>query len=332
MTAENGAFSSQMNAAQRIKRIYRTHSKSIIPFLIAAILLIAGEFVAQGFAGAAHVLELLKISSFLGILVLAQSIVIIAGGEGIDLSVGAIATISAVMASVIINGQDKMIWVALPAVIVTGFVLGLFNGIGVALFRVPPLIMTLGMSSVINGMVIIYSQGYIFRGSASELLKTIGAKASGGIPNMVFVWAVVIAAALLILNRTRWGVMLYGVGANELTAELNGVKTRRVRALAYAFSGAISAIAGFFLLGYIGMAFIDIGSKYVLPCVAAAVIGGVSLAGGAGGYLGAAGGAIVLTVLSGLLVTIKMGEAGRQVVSGLVLIILLAVYARQSQR
>jgi ribose transport system permease protein len=333
IAVENTLQAPSANLTSRWRKFYRNYSRTLVPFIIAAILIIAGEFVSPGFAGPKHIIMLLKVSALLGVLVLAQSIVIIAGGEGIDLSVGAIASITAVMSSVIINGKDENLLPALVAVLIVGFFLGLINGVGIAVFNVPPLIMTLGMASVINGMVIIYSQGFIIRGSASDLLKTIGGgQTIPGLPNVILVWIVLIAISLYVLNRTKSGMMLYGVGANEITAELTGVRARRVRALAYAVSGAISGLGGMLLLGYNGLPYIDMGSIYVMPSVAAAVIGGISLAGGSGSYLGAAGGAILLTTLSALLVTMRMGEGGKQMVFGLVLIILLAIYGRRPSR
>ena len=321
-----------LSRGMRLRRFYSVYSKTIVPFLIAVMLIVGGEIVSPGFAGSNHILQLIKTASFLGVLALAQSIVILAGGEGIDLSVGAIATIGAVMAAVILNGQDSRLFMTVPLVLAAGFLLGMVNGIGIAIFIVPPLIMTLGMASVINGLVIIYSQGFIFKGSASELLMAIGGGQSiPGFPNMIIVWGVMILISLFVLSRTKSGITLYGVGANEITAELSGIRAMRVRALAYGISGVISALAGMFLLGYIGLPYIDIGSDYVLPSVAAAVIGGISLAGGSGSYLGVVGGSVLLTTLTALLVTLRMGEGGKQVVFGLVLIILLALYGRRSR-
>jgi ribose transport system permease protein len=116
-----------------------------------------------------------------------------------------------------------------------------------------------------------------------------------------------------------------------MTAELNGVRSKRVRALAYAIGGAIAALGGMFLLGYnAGLPFMGMGAPYVLPSVAASVIGGISLAGGSGSYLGAVGGSILLTTLNALLVTWK-GEGGRQIGFGVVLIVLLAIYGQRSK-
>lgn len=156
-------------------------------------------------------------------------------------------------------------------------------------------------------------------GGVSDWLKNLSGQSSLGIPNIPFLWALVIFISLMVLTKTKTGLRLYGVGANETNAELNGVKTKRTRALAYGVSGAIAAMSGVFLLGYIGNAFLDIGSAYVMPSIAAVVIGGVSLAGGSGSYLGVVWGALVLTTLSGILVNLKMGEGGKQIVFGVLL-------------
>jgi ribose transport system permease protein len=313
----------------RLRKTYRANVKVIVAFILAIILFLLGAALCSGFASLSHVMMILKVSAFLGILTLAQTVVLLAGGEGIDLSVGAIASVGAVAASVIINGNNAMIPLALVVILIIGFILGLLNGLGISLLGIPPLVMTLAMSNVISGGLIIYSNGLALRGTSSPLLNTLASQSTFGIPNMLFIWLVVIVIAVLALQKTKFGIILLGVGSSDLTAELNGIHAKRVRCLAYAFSGAISALAGVCLLGYIGSPYIDIGTQYVLPSVAAAVIGGVSLAGGEGNYIGTVGGAIVLTTLTAILTTLKMGDGGKQVVFGLVLVIMLALYGRQ---
>ncbi len=302
----------------------------LIAAVLTIVLFIIGEIISPGFAHLTHILMIFKVAAFLGILALAQSLVIIAGGEGLDLSVGAIASMGAVTASVIINGQDANIFSALLVILTVGLVIGFVNGAGISYFNIPPLIMTLAMSSVVNGLIIIYSNGFAVRGSASQLLKEISGKASFNIPNILFVWFAVTLLVCFLLSKTKFGMALYGVGANELTSELSGVRSRRVRTAAYMLSGAVSAFGGLLLLGYTGNAYLDIGSPYVLPSVAAVVIGGISLAGGTGSYLGVVLGAIILKTIGGILVNLHMGEAGRQVVFGLILLALLTVYGRQT--
>jgi ribose transport system permease protein len=314
----------------RIKKTYKANSKVILAFLIAIFLFILGSILSSGFASMTHIMMVLKVSSFLGVLALAQTVVIMSGGDGIDLSIGATASAGAVIASVLINGNGAMIPLAVVAVIVLGFALGLINGLGITGLGIPSLVMTLAMSDVITGALVIFSNGSALTGGASQSLISLGTKSTLGIPNILFVWIAIIVLAVLFMTKTKFGAILMGVGSNDLTAELNGIHSKRVRCLAYAFSGAIAGLGGLFLLGYIGSAYINIGNQYVMPSVAAAVIGGVLLAGGEGNYLGVAGGAIVLTTLSAILTTLKMGEGSKQIVYGLVLIVMLVFYGKQT--
>ncbi|MGI6778536.1 MAG: ABC transporter permease [Acetivibrionales bacterium] len=311
-----------------IKTIY--NNKIAVAFLIAIILFIIGQIISPGFAEMSHIMNILSLSSFLGVIALAQTIVIISGSEGIDLSIGSIISLGAVMASQIMNGDNADMARAILIVCIVGAAIGIINGIGISYFRIPPLVMTLAMSSVVQGISLIYTKGQP-KGRASQILEYIGTGRVAGIPGILIVWVIVIILALIILTRTPWGNLLYGVGSNSLTAELSGVRTRVLRTVAYVLSGAISALCGVFLLGYTGTSYLDIGSDYVMPSVAAVVIGGVSLAGGFGSYMGTVAGAIVLTTLGSILVTLKMGEAGRQIVYGTVLMALLIVYARQKK-
>lgn len=312
----------------RVKVLYT--NKVFIAFLIAIGLIVAGGMISPGFAEFSHIMNIMSLSAFLGIIALGQTVVILSGGEGIDLSVGAIVSLSAVMASQIMNGLNENIVPAFLLVLATGLALGLVNGLGINRFKIPPLIMTLAMASVVQGLALIYSDGQP-KGKAAPVLAAIGSERSLGIPNILIVWIIIIVVSIVLLKTTSWGSMLYGVGENSLTAELTGIKARLVRIAAYGISGMVSALGGLFLLGYTGTSYMDVGSAYLMPSVAAVVIGGVALSGGNGSYLGTAVGTVVLTTLGSILVALNMGEAGRQVVYGAVLLLLLALYGRQKK-
>jgi ribose transport system permease protein len=305
-------------------------NKILVALVIAVALFIFGQIISPGFADFSHVMNILSLSTFLGIIALGQTIVILSGGEGIDLSVGAIVSLSAVVASQVMNSLNANMPLAILIVLAAGFLIGIVNGAGVSYLKIPPLIMTLAMASVVQGIALIYTDGQP-KGKAAPALITLGSERSLGIPNILFVWIAVILVALYFLRKTSWGLRLYGTGENTLTAALSGVKTCKIRMLAYGASGCISAFGGLLLLGYTATSYLDIGSAYIMPSVAAVVIGGVSLAGGNGSYLGTSLGAVVLTTLSSILIALKMGEAGRQVVYGLVLLLLLVIYARQKK-
>ncbi len=323
--------------SENIGRNYRfsirrlKENRVAMAYIIAVLLFLLGGIINPGFLHPNHLLNILSLSSFLGIVVLSQTLVIISGGEGIDLSVGAIISLSTVIASQIMNGSDAMLVPAALAVLGVGFLLGLVNGAGTAFLRIPPLVMTLAMSSVIQGVALVYTQGQP-KGRASDLLIAAGSGRSGPFPNILFIWIIVVAAAVVILQRTRTGRILYGTGENDLTAELSGIRTRRVRFLVFGFSGMMSAFAGLCLLGYTGTSYLDLGSTYVMPTIAAAVIGGVALSGGNGSYLGAVAGTIVLTTLNSIMISLKSGEGGRQIVYGAVILLVLTIYSKRERR
>jgi len=314
---------------QTLGEFWTGNRKIILPFVIAVALIIFGELLTTGFASAKHTLMLFKVASFLGFLGLAQTVVIISGNGGIDLSVGAMASLGAVLGAAALKGSDSRIAVAFVAVAVIGGLLGCLNGFMIAYFEIPALIMTLAMTSVVNGIIYILSSGTILTGTSSPMLQALSNGTTLGVPNIIYLWIATTAIAMFVLHFTKTGVTLYGVGSNERAAMLKGVDVKRFRVFVYGFSGAISALTGMLLLGYIGTAFLDIGSRYMLPSVAAATIGGISISGGSGNYIGVIGGAFVLTVISAVLISLQMGEAGRQIVFGLVILVLLMIYGRE---
>ena len=312
----------------RIKSFFA--SKTATAFVIAIGLYLVGGIISPGFLQFSHLTNVLSLSAYLGIIALGQTIVIISGKEGIDLSVGSIISLTVCMAAQMMNGENGNIWFAAIVVIAVGFGLGCVSGVGVSFFGMPPLVMTLAMGSVVQGLTLIYTGGQP-KGKSAELLQIIGTGRTADIPHILIVWVIIAAIAIMLLSKTKWARLLYGIGENDLTARLSGAGTKVIRMIAYGLSGAIAAIAGLFLLGYTGTAYLDIGSKYVMPSIAAVVIGGVSMEGGKGKYAGVIAGAIVLTTLSSILVSLNTGEGGRQIVYGLVLLVLLGMYAKRKK-
>ena len=273
-------------------------------------------------------MSVLRLSVFLGIVALGQALVVMAGGEGIDLSVGSVVSLGVCISSSLLLGKDANIPAALLGAVAAGFAIGLVNGVGVSYVGIPPLIMTLAMASVVDGLSLIYTGGYP-RGTAPELLEALGSGRVLNIPNILLLWVVVIVAATLILFRKRWGAILFGVGANSITAELSGINVKRFRMFVYGICGAIAGLAGFFLLGYTGTPYLSLGAPYLMTSIAAVAIGGISLAGGAGSYIGAAIGCILLTTLSSILVALRTTESVRQIVYGSLVFIIVVAYTRR---
>lgn len=313
-----------------------TKDPVVISGVVTLLLWGVASLYSPAFATWGHIVTTLTVASFLGVIAIGQTLVIIAGGEGIDLSVGAAATLSAIVASRFMNGSDDGLFFAVLVALGSACVIGVVNAIGVLVFRVPPLVMTLGMIAVVAGFIRLYTGGRP-EGSAAPLLnQLVTGDTVFGIPGVLWLWLGLSVLVIWLLRRTSFGWRLYAVGANRTTAHLSGVNPAAVKFSAYVLSSLFAGVGGLLLLGYTQNVYTNLGADYMLNSVAAAVIGGTALIGGVGGYLGTVIGAILLTVLSALLRTMQIGggewgDAPRQILFGLVLIIVLTAYGRQKR-
>lgn len=301
----------------------------VLAVLVAVALFVVGEIIAPGFASYSSVMNTLRVAAFLGVIAAGQTIVILAGGEGIDLSVGKIATFSAIVVAQVSQGQDDRMLLAIVFALGYCALIGLANGIGIAYLRIPPLVMTLGMVAVVMGVIRVYSGGQPEGRAPGSLADVVNARTVFGIRGSVWIWLVVALFVVWLLRRTTFGRRVYSLGANREASYLAGISVQRTLVAVYVASSLFAAAAGIMLIGFTGAASISLADHYQLISIAAVVIGGTTLAGGVGGYLGTAIGAIVLTTLNGLLIALNIGPAGRQVVNGLILIVLLSLYGRQ---
>ncbi len=302
-----------------------------LAILASLALLAIGNAISPGFASPTQIVSLLTLAAILGIVAAGQNLVIIAGREGIDLSVGGMISLGAILAGNLMNGQDGGIAVGLLAACGVTFLIGIVNGLGVTLIRIPPLVMTLGMAAVLQGALVVISSGIPSGRAAPALAAFIREPLLFGIPGILFVWALIALAMWLLLRRSAFGYALYATGANERAAILSGIATWRVRILVYGLSGFFSGLTGACLLGYTGNTFISVGDDRVLPSIIAVVIGGTSLAGGSGGYFGTMAGAFMLVLIEGILTTLNIPGWGRQVIFGMVLLGLMLLYGRQAR-
>jgi ribose transport system permease protein len=263
----------------------------------------------------------------LAILAASQTLCMLTGG--IDLSTVMTANFAAYVAA---NQSGQGPLVALGLALCVGLAVGLVNGIGVGVFKVNPLIMTLGMASVLLGVVTVGLVGDGFLSGSTRLLPVLRTVAAGTlfgpVPNNVLVWALVAGALIFGLSRTGLGRAIYAVGDNPIACRLAGVRIWQVLLAVYVLSAVLAALGGLLFSGISGSVGPDQTNAYLLPSVAAAVIGGTSILGGIGGYTGTILGALILTVLNRLLLTLDTTEAFRQILYGLIVLALAWVYVR----
>jgi ribose transport system permease protein len=300
-----------------------------IAILAIILLLVAGELLSPGFASQRQIITLLKVAALLGVVAAGQNLVVLGGREGIDLSVGGIISFTAFLAGNLMQQQDALLLQSVALVLAAGFGIGLVTGLGVTLLRIPPLVMTLGMLGVVQGGLVLLTRGVPSGRSAPLLSRMVNEPLVLGLPGILFIWILIGVALTLVLRRTTFGLNVYAIGTNEAAAALAGVPVRRTRALLYALSGLFAGVTGILLLGYTEYVFVGAGDQYMLPSVIAVVIGGTSLAGGTGGYVGTMAGAIVLILLQSILTTLNIPPFGRQIVFGITLLGLMLLYGRQ---
>jgi len=306
------------------RRIMR--DRPLIPLIaLLVVLIVVLELLRPGIVNERWIANTIKFAIPLAILAACQTLTMLTGG--IDLSVGIVATMSAFVMATQVTTHDPSfaILVALaPAVLV-----GLANGIGVAFFRVHPLIMTLGMSLIVTGCLQVYQRTVLATGSAiPEALAWLGTGRSFGIPNALLLFVPLAAVIMFGLRRTGFGRLLYAIGDNESAARLAGVRVWQVIIVLYVISGLLAGIAGLLYVGLIKAPSLSLAVPLLLPSVAAAVIGGTSIFGGRGGYAGTIVGALILTVLTTLLTVLQMPEGSRRILFGAIILAVTAAYTR----
>jgi ribose transport system permease protein len=213
--------------------------------------------------------------------------------------------------------------------LVPALLIGGANGIGVGVFRVHPLIMTLGTSLIGMGFILVYQRSVIATGTAiPDSLGWLGTGVTYGFPNTLVLFIPIAALLLFILHRTGFGRLLYAIGDNERAARLSGVRYWRVILLLYVLSALLAGVTGLLYLGLIKAPSLSLADPLLLPSVAAAVVGGTSIFGGRGGYAGAIIGALILTVLTTLLTILQIPEGARRILFGLIVLAVSAAYLR----
>ena len=299
----------------------------LIPYLLIAILLAAAAIRAPGFVSPGNLTQQLVLASYLGIIAGGQTLVILTGG--IDLSVAWNLNLSAIL----LTQLSTQMPVPAAAVIALGAasLVGLINGLGVAYLRIPSLVMTLGMNAVLAGYTLVFTNG-TRQGEAPQFARELAVGRIGGVlPWALVFWALFSVGIIFLLRRTVYGKRLYAIGNNVKASYLSGVPVRRVLVATYTLCGLCAGIGGIMLTGYSQQSYLGMGEAYVLPAIAAVVVGGTSILGGSGGYIGTIAGAITIVLLQNVLQIVGIKPAGQQILYGLIILLMLFVYGRNAR-
>ena len=311
-------------------------SPPVAALILAVVLFLLSGLLPNGFGSnldvaRAQATNIVRLAVFLGVIAAGQTLVIISGSEGIDLSAGSVVTLTAILTYIIVNGIDSRVLPALLVALAVGALVGLINGIGITFLKISPFVMTLGMSGVVTGAIIVITHGNVTGKVAPLMTRLIARPLSPSlqIPNAIIIWILFGILMWLLLERTTFGRNLFAIGVNRITSRLSGVDVTGTNLLTYSLAGALAGFGGFLLVGNTGVVHLQLGQPFLFPSIAAVAVGGTLLSGGKGSYWGTIAGAIVLTLITSLLTTMQMPESVRRMVLGGTLLILISIYGRQ---
>lgn len=300
-----------------------------VAFVVLIGLLLFFSLFANNFAAWNNMVNIMQATAVNGVLGVAVTFVIISGG--IDLSVGTMMTLTAVMAGLILTNAGMPLPIGILGAVLFGGFMGSISGASIAKLKIPPFIATLGMMQIARGLALVFSgaKPIYFNSTPGYGLLSAESSISGiipglEIPNGVFIMFGVAIIAAIVLNRSVLGRYIFALGSNEEAARLSGVNVDRWKILTYAISGMICGVAGLLVSSRLNSAQPALGLGYELDAIAATVIGGTSLSGGRGTIMGTIIGAFIMSVLTNGLRVMGVQEEWKIVVTGI--IIIAAVY------
>jgi ribose transport system permease protein len=312
--------------------IGRDQRRVLYAIAAAVLLFVLGEIIRPGFASFRGIESVLVIASFVGFVAAGQMFVILIGG--IDLSVPWVLNAAAIVMVTTTRGLDSRLAIGIAATLGMGALVGAANGIAVALFGVPAVVMTLAMNGIMQGLTLGLTGGLTCEACASYAPPLVQQAVHGnllGVPAVLYVWLAVILLVSFALRSTVFGRATYAVGNSPRVSYLAGVRVGAVTIALYALSGLFSALTGIMLVGFGGQAALGMGDPYLFQSIAAVVIGGVYILGGRGGYVGTVAGAVTLVALVSVLLAMNMPDYGRSIVYGVIILGLLLAYGREEE-
>lgn len=317
---------------------------TVIAFICIVVLLLIGSLAEPAFLSPQYLVQQLHTAAFLGVVATGVMLVILLGH--IDLSIPWTIALGAMMATGAAGffGPELGVWLAVPFGIFCGAMIGAVNGLGVAYLRAPSMIFTLGVNAVAQGLMVYHTGGFAPQDRATTFMRDLAVgQLVPGVPNPLLIWIILGAVTIFMLNRTTLGRQIYAIGNQERAVFLSGVDTRKIILICFVISGACAAATGILLAGWANRSYQAMGDPYLLPTIAAIILGGTNVLGGRGNYLGTVAGVILITILQSMLSVVQPqryfaafgldlpADTFRQVVFGAVIIIMLLIYGRSAR-
>jgi ribose transport system permease protein len=312
-----------------LQRFVITYARSLVAYGVVAILWIVVSLLITGFGVYPHLRYIVELAAVIGLVGVGQTIAVIGGG--IDLAVSAIITVTALVVPMVSFDSDVSGLGAIALSLVVAAVIGTVNGLGIGYLGLPPLIMTLAMATILQGLLVLIAGGSAISVS-NATLDWIGSTHVLTISASILVWLFVSAICLFWLHGTRSGSLIFAIGTSPVVSKLSGVPIRRLTLATYVISALCAGLAGLLLLSMNGQGYVGIGDPYLLSSIAAVVLGGTSILGGRGSYLGTIAGAVLLVTMTALITVINASEGWRSLILGCLILGMLPLSGRDQSR
>ena len=298
------------------------HQTTIVVYLVLVLLVVVTSLLSDVFLTYRNFDNILRQAVALGIVSIGQTFAILTAG--IDLSVGSVISLTSCLTTGMILGREPLVLPVIALVLFLAILIGFSNGFLITRTGVHPLIVTLGMMSVVQGAVLVYTKAPY--GSIPSSFGYVAWGKVGFIPFPVFILAAVAVAGLIVLRQTTFGRYVYATGGNEEIARLSGINTHRIKVLTYIICSFTAALTGLFLASRMGMGDPLAGERFMLDSIVPVLIGGTSLTGGKGGLTGTIAGIFILTILSNALNLLDVSSYWQWIVQGGIIIVAVAFY------
>lgn len=293
-------------------------SHAAVIWLLIVLLIPASRLVSSSFPSISQIENILVLGSFLAVVAYGQGLVVLSGG--LDLSLPAIVTAAGVFAAAYVqNGGDVVVGSVLALLVAVG--IGITSGIGVAYLRIPPIVMTIATGSIVGGALLGLNAGQAARPAPKAIQDIFGTDSHIlNVPTLIWAFAGFVVLAIVLQHLTVYGRRIYAIGSNELAAHVSGIRVKLLTASVYGVAGLCYGIAGLMLVGYSSGANLSLGDEYLLPAIAAVVVGGTSIKGGRGTCIGVVGGALLLTTVANDISATSLAEGWKQVLYGVIVL------------
>lgn len=299
-------------------------------YILMIVAMVVYVIAAKGNVNLKSILNVMRQAAPLGIVAIGQTIALLMAG--IDLSVGALMTLTNVLACSFMLGKDGNILLAVGICLLVAALVGLVNGVFIAVFNMPPFLITLATSIIIEGVYYVYTGGSPKGKIASSFRMISNGWIGNMLPIALIVWILIWMFFHFVLRKTKFGKEFYFTGANKSAAYLSGIAVNQKTIMAYVLTSLLTGLGGLMISAYIGVASIGVGDSYTLNSIAATVIGGTSFAGGVGSLTGTFPGVLIITFLTSILTMMNIPEAGKNVSQGLIILIMVAINMYKPKR